>query len=218
MTARALGFDRPMANSLDAVSDRDFALEALAAAAICARPPLAAGRGDRALDRRRSSASCSCPTPSPPARRSCRRSATPTPPSWCAPRPAASWAPSPALTVVMKGLPLAYSQGHAGGQGPGLRGVRRAGAGAGGHDRHGRRPRRRTTRAHGRRGRRGLLHRHRPRRLAGARAGPAVPRGAPRDRRGGEAGRGAGRRTWPTCRWPSCRRSNRASPRTFTRC
>jgi argininosuccinate lyase len=36
MTARALGFDRPMANSLDSVSDRDFALETLAAAAICA--------------------------------------------------------------------------------------------------------------------------------------------------------------------------------------
>jgi argininosuccinate lyase len=35
-TAAALGFDRPMANSLDAVSDRDFALEALAAAAITA--------------------------------------------------------------------------------------------------------------------------------------------------------------------------------------
>jgi argininosuccinate lyase len=36
MTARDLGFDRPMANSLDAVSDRDFALEFLAAAAIAA--------------------------------------------------------------------------------------------------------------------------------------------------------------------------------------
>jgi argininosuccinate lyase len=36
MTARALGFDTPMANSLDAVSARDFALEALSAATICA--------------------------------------------------------------------------------------------------------------------------------------------------------------------------------------
>ncbi|MCC7321967.1 MAG: argininosuccinate lyase [Rubellimicrobium sp.] len=36
MTAAALGFDRPMANSLDAVSDRDFALEFLSAATICA--------------------------------------------------------------------------------------------------------------------------------------------------------------------------------------
>ena len=36
MTADELGFDRPMANSIDAVSARDFALETLAAAAICA--------------------------------------------------------------------------------------------------------------------------------------------------------------------------------------
>jgi argininosuccinate lyase len=36
MTARALGFDRPLANSLDAVSARDFALEFLSVAAICA--------------------------------------------------------------------------------------------------------------------------------------------------------------------------------------
>ncbi len=35
-TATTLGFDRPAANSLDAVSDRDFALEFLAAATICA--------------------------------------------------------------------------------------------------------------------------------------------------------------------------------------
>jgi argininosuccinate lyase len=34
MTARELEFDRPMSNSLDAVSDRDFAMETLAAAAI----------------------------------------------------------------------------------------------------------------------------------------------------------------------------------------
>ncbi|MBH0236412.1 argininosuccinate lyase [Methylobrevis albus] len=36
MTAASLGFDRPTANSLDSVSDRDFALEVLAAAAIAA--------------------------------------------------------------------------------------------------------------------------------------------------------------------------------------
>ena len=36
MTAAALGFDAPCANSLDAVSDRDFALEFLSAASICA--------------------------------------------------------------------------------------------------------------------------------------------------------------------------------------
>ena len=36
MTAKALGFDRPTANSLDSVSARDFALEALSAASIAA--------------------------------------------------------------------------------------------------------------------------------------------------------------------------------------
>ncbi|MFX7067688.1 lyase family protein, partial [Acinetobacter baumannii] len=35
-TASTLGFDRPMANSLDAVSDRDFVLETLSASAIAA--------------------------------------------------------------------------------------------------------------------------------------------------------------------------------------
>ena len=35
-TSNALGFSKPMANSLDAVSARDFALEALSAATICA--------------------------------------------------------------------------------------------------------------------------------------------------------------------------------------
>ena len=36
MTAKTLGFDRPTANSLDAVSDRDFVMETLAAASITA--------------------------------------------------------------------------------------------------------------------------------------------------------------------------------------
>ncbi len=36
MTAEALGFDRPAANSIDAVSDRDFVVEALAAASLIA--------------------------------------------------------------------------------------------------------------------------------------------------------------------------------------
>src|SRR5439155_11937646 len=34
-TAKALGFDRPTANSLDSVSDRDFALDYLSASAQC---------------------------------------------------------------------------------------------------------------------------------------------------------------------------------------
>ena len=35
-TARALGFDRPMANSLDAVPDRDYVVEFLGASSLCA--------------------------------------------------------------------------------------------------------------------------------------------------------------------------------------
>ena len=35
-TAKALGFDRPMANSLDAVSDRDYVVEFLGASSLCA--------------------------------------------------------------------------------------------------------------------------------------------------------------------------------------
>ncbi len=58
-TAAALGFDRPTANSLDSVSDRDFALEALSAASISRHPPVAPGRGDRAVDDAACSASSS---------------------------------------------------------------------------------------------------------------------------------------------------------------
>jgi argininosuccinate lyase len=36
MTAKALGFDRPTRNSMDSVADRDFVLELLSAAVICA--------------------------------------------------------------------------------------------------------------------------------------------------------------------------------------
>ena len=49
MTAQALGFERPTANSLDSVADRDFVL------GRCrgdhhGRPPVALCRGDRAVD------------------------------------------------------------------------------------------------------------------------------------------------------------------------
>ena len=57
MTAEALGFERPMANSLDAVSDRDFALEFLAAVVDLRDAPVAVRRGDRHLVDARSSAS-----------------------------------------------------------------------------------------------------------------------------------------------------------------
>ena len=49
MTAKALGFDRPMRNSLDAVSARDFALEFLAACGDRGHASVAARRRDRAV-------------------------------------------------------------------------------------------------------------------------------------------------------------------------
>ena len=55
MTAKTLGFDKPMANSLDAVSDRDFVLEALSAAAITAVQLELLGRARAAVPRSRRS-------------------------------------------------------------------------------------------------------------------------------------------------------------------
>ena len=70
--------------------DRDFALEFLAAAAIAAMHLSRLRRGDRHLVDAAVRLRPAVGHASPPAPRSCRRSATPTPPSWCAPRPAAS--------------------------------------------------------------------------------------------------------------------------------
>ena len=121
-TAAALGFDRPAANSLDAVSDRDFAIEFLAAAALagthlsrfaeeiviwCQRRvrlyPAQRRVHDRQLDhaakaqprRRRAGARQDRPAQ----RRACR---------------AADGDEGPAARL---------SKGHAGGQGPGVRGA-----------------------------------------------------------------------------------------------
>ena len=150
MTAKALGFDRPAANSLDAVSDRDFVLETLAAAALRGGASVALRRRDRDLVARRWSASSSCPTSSPPAPRSCRRSATRMPPSWCAPRPAASSARSGPADRD-EGPAARLPEGHAGRQGRRHGRARRAVALARRHDRHGARHDRRPRRACARR-------------------------------------------------------------------
>ena len=60
---------RDRANSLDAVADRDFALDYLYACGAALRPPLADRRGARASGRRPSSASSGCPRRRRPARR-----------------------------------------------------------------------------------------------------------------------------------------------------
>ena len=48
-TARDLGFSAPTANSMDATSDRDFVVEAIAAAALAMVHPLAPRRGGRVV-------------------------------------------------------------------------------------------------------------------------------------------------------------------------
>ena len=137
-TAKALGFDRPMANSLDAVSDRDFVLETLSAAAI-ASMHLSRFAEEIVIWTSPLVGLVRLTTSSPPARRSCRRSAIPTPPNWCAPRPAASSARYGAADRD-EGTAAGLSKGHAGRQAGCDGGVRRTLAGDPRHDRHGRRP------------------------------------------------------------------------------
>ena len=116
-----------------------------------------------------------------------------------------------ALLVVMKGLPLAYSKDMQEDKEQVFDALSSLSlslaAMAGMVARHGAGPRRD---ARGRRRR--LFDRHRPCRLAGARGGSAVPRGASRDRPrrrgGGEAQASRSRR----CRSTRCRRSTRRSP------
>jgi argininosuccinate lyase len=109
MTADELGFERPMANSLDAVSDRDFALEALAAAAICATHLsrlaeeiviwFSAGFSFIALSDRFTTGSSIMPQKRNPDAAELIRAKTG--------RIAGAFS---ALLIVMKGLPLAYSK------------------------------------------------------------------------------------------------------------
>ena len=69
---------------------------------------------------RRPGASSGCPTHSPPAARSCRRSAIRMQPNWCAPRPDGS--PERCCAADRHEGPAArLRQGHAGGQGAGVR-------------------------------------------------------------------------------------------------
>jgi argininosuccinate lyase len=89
MTAKELGFREPTRNSIDTVSDRDFALEFLSLASICA-VHLSRLAEEIVIWSTPQFGLCAFPTPFPPARRSCRRRRIPMRPNWCAPRPAAS--------------------------------------------------------------------------------------------------------------------------------
>ncbi len=65
--ARDLGFSRITANSLDAVSDRDFALEYLFALSTARDAPFAPRRRHGSCSPRPNSVSSNCPTNIPPA-------------------------------------------------------------------------------------------------------------------------------------------------------
>ena len=197
-TAKALGFDRPMANSLDAVSDRDFVLETLAAAAICAvhlsrfaeeiviwtSPLVGLVRLIRQVHHRLLDHAAEAQS------RCGRTGARQDRPRHRRAHRAADRDEGPAARL---------SKGHAGGQAGRDGGLRRAVARDPRHDRHGARSRARRGADEG--GcRRRLCHRDRSRRLAGADPEDAVPRRPSRHR----PHRGARRRkrAW---RCTSCR-------------
>ena len=177
MTAQDLGFERPMANSLDAVSDRDFALESLAAASITAghlsrlaeeivvwMTPMF---GFATLPDDLTTGSSIMPQKRNPDAAELVRAKT-----------GRIMGSLVALSTVMKGLPLAYSKDMQEDKPAGVRGLRRPGPGPERHDRHGRgAASQHRAYVRGRRG--GLLDRHRLGRLAGARTEPAVPQGPP---------------------------------------
>ena len=99
-----------------------------------------------------------------------------------------------ALLIVMKGLPLAYQKDMQEDKEGAIDALAALTLSHRRHDRHGARHDA-GRRAHEQGRGRGLRHRDRPRRLAGAHAEDAVPRGAPRHRP--DRGRGRGRRRLP---------------------
>jgi argininosuccinate lyase len=109
MTAKALGFDRPSANSLDAVSDRDFVLETLSAASIAAMHLsrlseeiviwCSAGFGFLTLSDKFTTGSSIMPQKRNPDAAELVRAKT-----------GAVFGAFTHLLIVMKGLPLAYSK------------------------------------------------------------------------------------------------------------
>ena len=180
LVASELGFAGVVPNSIDAVSNRDFVLDFLSAAATCATHLSRLGAEIvlwsseefgfcEVRDAWASSSSIMPQKKNPDAAELLRAKA---------PRIVAHLA---ALHGVMHGAPADLQQGHAGGQGAPLRRGRHAGAVAGGGARDARRDRVQA-RAPGRRGHRRDARRRRRRRHArqARRAVPAVAR----DRRG----------------------------------
>ena len=216
MTAAALGFDRPTANSLDAVSDRDFAIETLAAASLCAvhlsrfaeeiviwsSPQF---RFIRLSDRFTTGSSIMPQKRNPDAAELVRA------------KTGRIVGALTALLIVLKGLPLAYAKDMQEDKEPVFDAVESLMLVDRRDRRHGAR--------HGARqggdeesGRRRLFDRHRPCRLAGADARHALPRGPSRDRPDRRARREERRCPSTSCRSPTCRRSSRESPRRSIPC
>ena len=103
-----------------------------------ARCTFAAGRGVRAVGVAAVRLRRAVATNGRPAARSCRRSATPTPPSWCAAIRGRIVGCLTALMVTMKGLPLAYSKDMQDDKPPVFEAHDLLGAVDRGDDRHGR--------------------------------------------------------------------------------
>ena len=93
-TAQALGLSKPTDNSLDSVSDRDFALEFLSAISHSDDAPVPVLRGDHSMVLLGIQVRGGWTTPAPPARPSCPRRRTPMWPSCCGARRGGCTAPS----------------------------------------------------------------------------------------------------------------------------
>ncbi len=215
-TAAALGFDRPAANSLDAVSDRDFAVEFLAAAAfagthlsrfaeeivIWSSEPF----GFIALSDAFTTGSSIMPQKRNPDAAELVRAKTG--------RLDGSLI---ALLTVMKGLPLAYQKDMQEDKLPVFEAADALELCLAADDRHGARYAAEAGPA-ARSGGARLQHGDRPCRLAGAHARHAVPPGTSRHRRDRQARRSERPFACRDAARRDCRRSSRRSPLRCTMC
>ncbi len=213
--ARTLGFDGVCQNSLDAVSDRDFALEFSAFASICMVHVsrlaeeivlwMSQNFGFIDLADRYCTGSSIMPQKRNPDVAELARG-----------KSGRVVGHLMASADADEGPAADLQQGQPGGQGAALRHRRHAGRHAAHHGRDGGRHHGQG-RGHGARRAARLRHRHRPGRLPGE-EGPALPRRARGGGARGEGGAGAGCRPGRICRWPRCRASTRRSPKTCSRC
>ena len=123
--AQRLGFEAVAQNSLDAVCDRDFAIEFCAAAAL-AMMHVSRLAEELVIWMNPRFGFVGCPTASAPARRSCRRRRTRTSPELARGKTGRVFGNLTALLTLMKGQPLAVQQGQPGRQGAAVRHRRHA--------------------------------------------------------------------------------------------